>query len=175
MRKTVSGMLAVVALVVASDLTAQTCGGVNSCSVTVDASVAVPALVSLNLGAGSITLTPPTVADFGSFVQDNGPSFTVKANRSWSLSVHTTATTDWTYVGTAGGVKPIGDLTWSNTSTGTYVAVTNTAAAIVTNQAKTNGASPTLFFRTHWAAAFDDPRNAAGTFTIPLMFTLSAP
>jgi hypothetical protein len=175
MRKVVVVAVVGLTMFAGSRVAAQSCGGVNSCTVAVDASVTVPALVRLSLGAGSITLTPPTDAESGSYVQDNGPSFTVRSNRSWSLSIHTSAATDWTYTGTDGGVKPIGDLTWSATAGGTYVAVTGTAAAIVSGQPKTNGANPTIFFRTLWAAAFDDPRNAAGVFTIPLVFTLSAP
>jgi hypothetical protein len=176
-RKTLFTTLTVaLSILGAGSVSAQSCSGTNSCTVTSTASVAVPALVDLNVsGAGAITLTPPTAADFGSAVQDNGPTFTVKANRSWSLAVHTTAVTNWTYAGGNGGVKPITDLTWSNTAGGAYVAITGTAASIVTAQAKTNSASPTIFFKTLYPAAFDDNRNSAGTYSIPLVFTLSAP
>ena len=174
MKKVVTGAVMAFA-VMNSDVAAQSCVGVNSCSVTANASVTVPALLSLSLGSGTIPLTAPTDLNLGSYVQDNGPTFTVKANRSWSLSVHTTAASNWTYTGTNGGVKPIADLTWSNTAGGTYAAITNSAAAIVSGQARTNAGSPTIFFRTLYAAAYDDPRNAAGTFEIPLVFTVSAP
>jgi hypothetical protein len=172
----VSGLLTALSILGAGSLSAQSCSGTNSCSVTSNASVAVPALVNLNVsGAGAITLTAPAASDFGSAVQDNGPTFTVKANRSWSLAVATTNVTNFTYAGGNGGVKPITDLTWSNTSGGTYVAMSTTAASIVTAQAKTNSASPTIFFKTLYPAAFDDNRNSAGTYSIPLVFTLSAP
>ena len=174
MKRVVAGVVAGLALV-STDLSAQSCVGVGSCAATTNASVTIPALVSLNIGSGAIVLTPPSDANLGSYVQDNGPTFTVRSNRTWSLSVHTTAVTNWTYAGSESGVKPISDLTWSNTAGGTYSAVTNTAAAIVSGQAKTNAGSPTIFFRTLYAAAYDDPRNAAGTFTIPLVFTVSAP
>src|SRR5688500_1999485 len=61
---------------------AQSCSGTGTCTVTSTASVAVPALVDLNVaGAGNITLTAPTVADLATgYVQDAGPSITVKAN-----------------------------------------------------------------------------------------------
>ena len=172
----VSSLLTALSMLTVGNLSAQSCSGTNSCSVTSTASVTVPALVDLNVsGAGAITLTPPTASDFGSAVLDNGPTFTVKANRSWSLAVATTAVTNWTYAGGNGGVKPNTDLTWSNTVGGTYVAISTTAASIVTAQAKTNGASPTIFFKTLYPAAFDDNRNSAGTYSIPLVFTLSAP
>jgi hypothetical protein len=171
-----TSLLTALSILTVGNLSAQSCSGSNSCTVTSTASVAVPALVDLNVsGGGAITLTPPAASDFGSAVQDNGPTFTVKANRSWSLAVNTSAVTNWTYAGGNGGVKPIGDLTWSNTSGGAYVAITNTAASIVTAQAKTNSGAPTIFFKTLYPAAFDDNRNSAGTYSIPLVFTLSAP
>jgi hypothetical protein len=165
-----------IAMLGADGLSAQSCSGTNSCTVTTTASLALPALVDLNVsGGGAIVLTPPTASDFGSAVQDNGPTFTVKANRSWSLAVHTTAVTNWTYAGGNGGIKPISDLTWSNTAGGSYAAITGTAASIVSAQAKTNAGSPTIFFKTLYPAAFDDDRNSAGSYSIPLVFTLSAP
>jgi len=166
-----------VMVIAATPVTAQSCTGTTSCSVTSTASVTVPALVSLDVaGAGAITLTAPVVADLTTgYVQDAGPSITVKANRTWTLSVHTTATTNWSYTGTQGGVKPIGDLTWSNTAGGTYAAMTNSAAAVVTNQAKTNAGAPTVFFRTIYSSDFSSNNNSVGSYSIPIVFTLSAP
>ena len=160
-----------------STANAQNCSGVNSCNVTSTASVTIPALVDLTVaGAGSITLTSPAVADLATgYVEDAGPSITVKANRTWTLSVHTTAVTNWAYVGTQGGVKPISDLTWSNDATGTYAAITGTAASVVTNQARTNSGAPSIFFRTVYSSDFSADKNAAGSYSIPLVFTLSAP
>jgi hypothetical protein len=137
----------------------------------------VPALVELTVaGAGAISLMSPTVADLTTgYVQNAGPAITVKANRAWTLSVHTTAATNWTYTGTQGGVKPISDLTWANDATGTYAAITTTAAAIVSNQARTNAGAPTIFFRTVYSSDFSNDKNAAGSYSIPLVFTLAAP
>jgi hypothetical protein len=156
---------------------AQNCAGTNSCTVTSTASVVVPALVDLTVaGAGSISLTSPAAADLATgYVQDAGPSITVKANRTWTLAVHTTAAANWTYTGTQSGVKPISDLTWSSTAAGTYSAITGTAASVVTNQARTNAGSPTIFFRTVYSSDFSSDNNAAGSYSIPLVFTLSAP
>jgi hypothetical protein len=164
--------------VVAAPASAQSsCSGTGTCNVTSTATVAIPALVSLDVaGAGAITLTAPAVADLTTgYVQNAGPAITVKANRTWTLSVHTTATTNWSYTGTEGGVKPISDLTWSNTSGGTYAAITNSAAAVVTNQAKTNAGAPTIFFRTVYSSDFSANNNAVGSYSIPIVFTLSAP
>ena len=163
--------------VAAAPTSAQSCSGSASCTVTSNATVAIPALVSLDVaGAGAITLTSPTVASLATgYVQDAGPSITVKANRTWTLSVHTTAATNWAYTGTEGGVKPIGDLTWSSTASGTYAAITNSAASVVTAQAKTNAGAPTIFFRTLYSSDFSANNNSVGSYSIPIVFTLSAP
>jgi hypothetical protein len=139
--------------------------------------VTVPALVDLTVaGAGAITLTSPTAANFVTgYVQDAGPSITVKSNRLWSLSIHTTAAPNWTYVGDQGGVKPIGDLSWSETAGGTYVGITTSAAAFATDQPATNNGAPTIFFRTLYSSDFSSPRNASGVYSIPLVFTIAAP
>ena len=157
-------------------LVAQSCAAANSCQVTTTASVTVPALVSLDVsGGGALSLTPPGANDLTTgYVEDAGPTFTLKANRAWTLSVHTTNATDFTYTGTQGGVKPISDMTWSTTSGGTYAAITGTAASVTTGT-KTNGASPSLFFRTLYSADFSDDRNAAGSYSMDLVFTVSAP
>jgi len=178
LKKTSPALAAAFALlVIALPASAQNCNGVNSCTVSSLATVNVPALVDLTVaGAGTITLTSPGVADLATgYVQDAGPAITVKANRTWSLSVHTTAATNWTYAGGQGGIKPISDLTWSNTAGGTYTAVSGTAAAVVTAQARTNAGAPTLFFRTLYSSDFSSDKNAAGSYSIPLVFTLSAP
>lgn len=168
---------AVATLATVAPANAQNCSGVNSCTVTSTASVTVPALVDLTVaGAGNITLTSPAAADLATgYVQDAGPAITVKANRTWTLAVHTTAATNWAYTGTQAGVKPISDLTWSSTANGTYTAISGTAASVVTNQARTNAGSPTIFFRTLYSANFAMDNNAAGSYSIPLVFTLSAP
>ena len=175
---TKSAVVLAVALVAATvPASAQNCSGLNSCTVTSTASVTVPALVDLTVaGAGSISLTSPAAADLATgYVQDAGPAITVKANRTWTLAVHTTAATNWTYAGTQSGVKPITDLTWSNTAAGTYSAITGTAASVVTNQARTNASAPTIYFRTLYSADFSADKNAAGSYSLPLVFTLSAP
>ena len=163
----------------AANAQAQTCSANTSagCAVNTTARVTVPSLVQLTVaGAGNIALTAPTVADLTTgYVQDAGPAISVRSNRAWTLSVHTTAATDWTYVGSESGVKPISDLTWSNTAGGDYNAITTTAAEIVSNQARTNAGAPTIFFRTLYSSDFSAASNAAGEYSIPLVFTLTAP
>jgi hypothetical protein len=63
MRTTIIAGMAVLALTAGVD--AQSCSGTASCTVTSNASVSVPALVSLNVsGGGAIALTSPTDARF---------------------------------------------------------------------------------------------------------------
>jgi hypothetical protein len=157
-------------------LVAQSCAGVSSCQVTTTASVTVPALIALDVsGGGALALTSPGADDLETgYVQDSGPTFVVKANRAWTLSVHTTNATNWTYTGDQGGVKPISDLTWSTTASGTYDAIGGTPAPVASG-ARTNGASPAIFFRTLYPADFGDDRNAAGSYSSNLVFTVAAP
>ena len=108
------------------------------------------------------TLTSPTAdqVEVGATLADAGPSFTVKANRSWTLNIRTSNPASWTYVGTLGGVKPISDLTWSNAVAGTYVGIGSTDALFLSGAAATNGTAAQAFFKTVWAAGFTQTSNA---------------
>src|SRR5947207_4943051 len=99
---------------------AQCSGNAGSCNTTNTASVSVNALVKLGMSSAATTLTSPTAdqVEVGANLADAGPSFTIKANRSWTLNVKTTNAANWTYVGSNGGTKPISDLTWSNAEIG---------------------------------------------------------
>jgi hypothetical protein len=152
------------------------CAGVNSCNTTNTASVTVGALVALDMTAPTTALTAPTGAqvDAGATIADNGPTLTVKANRSWTLNLRSLNATDWTYTGGDGGVKPIGHLTWSIAVAGTFVAITATDAVLASG-ARTAGTAAPLFFRTLWTGGFGADSNAPGQYDLPIRFTLSAP
>jgi hypothetical protein len=172
------GLLAAMAIgsLAAHQLEAQSCTGTASCSVTNTASVTISAIVSMTLGSTTTTLTAPTESDLTTgYVQASGPSITIKANRTWSLSISTSNTTNWTYSGSDNGVKPIGDLTWATTSGGTYTAITGSAATLYSSQAASNGASKSIFFRVLYPNDLADARVAPGTYSIPIVFTVSAP
>ena len=156
---------------------AQCSGNAGSCNTTNTASVSVNALVKLGMGSATTTLTSPTAdqVEVGANIADGGPSFTVKANRSWTLNVKTTNASNWTYVGSNGGTKPISDLTWSNALAGSYVGISSTDALFTSGASATNGAAAQVFFKTVWAAGFTQPSNAPGTYSLPVVFTLSAP
>src|SRR5438046_10390982 len=80
---------------------AQCSGNAGSSNTTNTASVSVNALVKLGMGAAATSLTSPTAdqVEVGANIADAGPSFTIKANRSWTLNIKTTNAASWTYVG----------------------------------------------------------------------------
>lgn len=161
----------------ANQANAQCSGNAGSCNSTNTASVTVNALVKLGMSSAATSLTSPTAdqVEIGANIADAGPSFTIKANRSWTLNIKTTNSGSWTYVGSNGGNKPISDLTWSNAAAGTYVGISSTDAVFLTGASATNGAPAQAFFKTVWAAGFTQPSNAPGTYSLPVVFTLSAP
>ena len=161
----------------ANQANAQCSGNAGSCNSTNTVSATVNALVKLGMSAATTTLTSPTAdqVETGATLADAGPTFTVKANRSWTLNIKTTNAASWTYAGTLGGNKPISDLTWSNAVAGTYVGISSTDALFLSGASATNGAAAQVFFKTVWAAGFTMPSNAPGTYSLPVVFTLSAP
>jgi hypothetical protein len=134
---------------------AQCTGNAGSCNTTNTASVSVNALVKLGMSSVTTSLSSPTAdqIEAGATIADAGPSFTVKANRSWTLN----------------------DLTWSNAAAGTFVGISPTDAPFLSGASATNGTAAQAFFRTVWAAGFTQPSNAPGTYSLPVVFTLSAP
>jgi hypothetical protein len=160
----------------ASQANAQ-CSGTATCNTTNTASVSVGALVKLGMTSVSTTLTNPTAdnIDAGNVLADAGPSFTIKANRSWTLKVKSQNAASWTYVGSDAGVKPISDLAWSTAVGGTFAAITAADATFASGASSTNGTAAQAFFRTSWASDFTSASNAPGTYSLPIVFTLSAP
>ena len=161
----------------ATQASAQCSGNAGSCNTTNTASVTVGALVKLGMSSATTSLTNPTADDIdaGSVIADAGPSFTIKANRSWTLKIKSQNAASWTYVGSNAGVKPIGDLAWSTSAGGTFAAITNTDATFASGASASNGAPAQAFFRTSWANDFTSASNAPGAYSLPIVFTLSAP
>jgi hypothetical protein len=161
----------------ASQASAQCSSNSGSCNTTNTASVTVNALVKLGMGSTTTSLTSPTAdqVEVGALIADAGPTFTIKANRSWTLNVKTNNASLWTYVGSLGGTKPISDLTWSNAAGGSYVGMSSSDAIFLSGAGATNGLAAQAFFKTVWAAGFTQPSNAPGTYSLPIVFTLSAP
>jgi len=160
-----------------SQANAQGCIGIGSCNATNTASVSVGALVKLDMSSATTSLTAPTADDIDAAAQivDAGPTFDIKANRSWTLNIKSANPTNWTYGGTNSGVKPIGDLAWATSAGGTYSAITASDATLASGVGATNSGSASSFFRTSWLADFADASNREGTYSLPIVFTLSAP
>jgi len=161
----------------ANQANAQCSGNLGSCNTTNTASVTMNALVKLGMGSTTTSLTSPTAdqVEVGALIPDNGPTFTIKANRSWTLNIRTSNLSLWSYTGSLGGTKPISDLTWSNASAGSYVAIGSSDSPFLTGGGATNGLAAQAFFKTVWAAGFTQPSNAPGIYSLPIVFTLSAP
>ncbi|MDQ6690167.1 MAG: hypothetical protein M3Z18_06620 [Gemmatimonadota bacterium] len=162
----------------ASQANAQTsCGGIGTCNQTNTASVAVPALVKMTMSSLTTSLTSPSANDIdaGAVIANVGPTFTIKANRSWTLKIKSVNAVDWTYVGSNAGVKPISDLAWSTSAGGTYAAITNSDVTFASGASATNSGAAAAFFKTTWIADFASQANVEGTYSLPIMFTLSAP
>jgi hypothetical protein len=160
-----------------SQANAQCSGNAGGCLTVNTASATVNALVKLGMSATTSSLSSPTAdqIEVGATLADAGPTFTVKANRSWTLNIRTSNPATWTYVGTLGGTKPISDLTWSNAVAGTFVGISTSDALFLSGAAATNGTAAQAFFRTVWAAGFTQPSNAPGVYSLAIVFSLSAP
>jgi hypothetical protein len=160
-----------------SQANAQCSGNAGTCNTVNTASVTVGALVKLGMSSASTALTSPTADDVeaGATIADDGPSFTVKANRSWTLKIKSQNAASWTYVGSNAGVKPIADLSWSTAANGTFAAITSSDATFLSGAAASNGTAAQAFFKTNWASDFSSASNAPGTYSLPVVFTLTAP
>jgi hypothetical protein len=163
--------------IVASQANAQCSGNAGSCNTTNTASVTVGALVKLGMSSATTSLTNPAAddVDAGNVISDAGPTFSVKSNRSWTLKIKSQNAATWTYVGSNSGVKPISDLSWSTSSGGTFAAITNSDATFASGASSTNGAAAQAFFKTSWLSDFTSASNAPGTYSLPIVFTLTAP
>jgi hypothetical protein len=161
----------------ASQANAQNCGGIGSCNTTNTASVTVGALVKLIMSGSTTTLTAPSGNDIdaGAVIPNAGPTFTIKANRSWTLRIKAQTGPNWGYAGTNAGVKPIGDLAWSTAANGTFAAITTSDATFASNGSASNGFAAQAFFETTWTNDFAAASNREGVYSLPLVFTLSAP
>jgi len=172
----------VAAMVVGSAVSASSaaaqCSGDISCSTTNTASVTVGALVNLQMSSATTSLTAPAVADLAAgFVANVGPTFVVQANQNWTMSIKAAESnpTNWSYTGTKGGVKPIGDLTWSVASNGTFAALLASNATVASSASSTDDTAVSLFFQTVYSSDYSSANNRPGLYSLPVVFTLSAP
>jgi len=168
---TLAGMAPRVAL-------AQNCSAAvptGTCTVSTTTTMTAGTVLQLTLSASSTALTAPATADYDAgYVADNGPTTTVRANRSWTLRI-AAAAANWTATSTQPGVtaranKPAADLQWSTSAAGSFVGLTTGGAAVLATGA-TSGTSTTIYFHTLYSWTLDTP----GNYSLAVVFTLSAP
>ena len=177
-----STSFALIALAAASAARAQTCtnAGVASatCSVVATASATVQHVVSMNIGSTTLALSGiSAVADYnGSGVATksdvNLHSITIRANRSWTLSVNANAAT-WTFTPAGGTTDPsklAGDLGWSTTGGAPFTAMTTSAATVSTGSATNSAVIPMSYQET-----YNITKDVPGSYSLGLTYTISAP
>ena len=183
MSKATRSLLAAMVLgtaISASHANAQSsCGGIGSCNMTNTASVAVGALVKMTMSSLTTTLTPPTAdnIDVGAVIADVGPTFTIKSNRPWNLKIKAQPAVAgfWDYSGLDNGQKPIADLAWSTVVGSGFAAITASDVTVTSNASASNAAAASIFFQTTWVNDFSNVANAPGLYSLPIVFTLTAP
>ena len=144
-----------------------------SCSVAATVAMNMPSLLSLTMdfGGGTETTlsTPSAVSEFtvASITKDNnGPTYTVKANRNWKVMVKAASATFTTNPGYA---KPCGDVAWA-IGAGSYAALTTTDADIASGGATVGSTLETIKYRTTYNINNDIP----GQYRMSVTFTLAA-
>jgi hypothetical protein len=150
-------------------------GAPASCGLPGSVSMTAGRVVRLQMSAGSTALTAPTPANFDAgFNATSGPTLTVSANASWTLSVRAAAAT-WTATNTSPGAparttKPAADLKWSTASNGSFVSLTTSDANLITGSATASNAT-TLYFQTLYSWTLDTP----GNYSMSIVLTLTSP
>ncbi len=136
-----------------------------------------PALLTLTVTPTSSPVSPLSVTatmsdmNVAAGVATPAPvSFTVQANRAWSVQISGAAAA-WTASVGAWANKPVSDLRWSLSSTGATTAMSVTPASVISGSATAGSASTTVYLRpaVHWAT------DLPGTYTIGVVFTMTSP
>jgi len=150
-------------------------GAPANCGLPGTVSMTAGRVVRLQMTAVSTPLTAPVPADFDAgFNATSGPTLTVSANASWTLSLRAAAAT-WTATNTSPGApartnKPAADLKWSKLSAGPFTALTTSDVTLVTGAATASNAT-TLFFQTLYSWTLDTP----GNYSMAIVLTLTSP
>ncbi len=154
------------------------CVGINSCSLTPNASLTIPKVVRLGLSTAAITLDTPDFSTDSLNGQNTVTTFgglSVRANHPWTINI-SSASAAWTYTpaaGAAGGVRAREALEFQNGCAGGFSALSATASPIATGGI-TNGAAASVCLRTAFPNDYADAANRPGTYTLALTLTLAA-
>lgn len=171
-----------VALFAAAPVQAQT--GLNctlaangSCPVTTEASMTMPSLLRLTLSANTAALAVPSaVTQFDTTgvvsLTSAGPTFSVRANRSWTVSVKADAASfsGGAYKNGTVVAKPISDLEF-NIGGGTYSTISTQNQQVGNGDAVSVLTPIAIGYKTTYNVAYDGP----GTYTLGITYTLTTP
>lgn len=168
-----AGMLGAPSTAGAQNCTAT--GAPASCSLPGSVSMTAGRVVQLQVSAASTALAAPTTADFDAgFNATAGPTLTVSANASWTLSLRASSPL-WTATNTSPGApartnKPAGDLKWSTASNGAFASLTTGDVNLVSGAATASSAT-SLYFQTLYNWTLDTP----GSYSLAVVLTLTSP
>jgi hypothetical protein len=131
----------------------------------------VTTVVRLQVPSATVALGTATAAEFNAgFANPILAPVTVRANRSWTVTLRSTAAT-WTGTGpVARTSKPVGDLQWGTAAGGPFTNLSTTNVTLGTGAA-TGGTTVNLYLRTRYTWTLDTP----GAYSLPLQLTITAP
>ena len=114
----------------------------------------------------------PTWADFAAGYKDAGApvAVTARANRSYTVTISSPAST-FSYTGTRPNPnKPSSDLQWALSAGGGFASL-GTGGTVLSGGSATNGVTQNVHYRTLWNIA----QAPAGSYALDVSFTISAP
>jgi hypothetical protein len=164
--------LLALSLSLARPVAAQTTCTTNGCALINTITVNVPVVVQLDISTVSTALSAPsnvnygTVASPGTPTSDAGPTLTVHANRSWTLSVSAPAA--FTPGGASTYNKPSGDVQVVN---GATVLTLGTATQTIASGSATASTPAAVTYKTKYVWTLDTP----GSYSLAVSYTLTAP
>lgn len=140
-------------------------------SATIALNVTVTRAIRLSLGSSTLALDVPSAMDFDAgFGQTAAPTFEVKSNSAYSISLRTTQATWTASPAPARANKPSSELQWAVAVGGPFTNVSTTATTIATGAATASQVIP-LQFRVRYNWLLDTP----GTYSLPLQLTITSP
>ena len=141
-------------------------------SLTLTVQMPVNDVFALTITPISTPLLTPTWADFTAGFKSAGTpvAVTARANRSYKVTISSSAST-FTYTGSRPNPnKPRSDLQWALSAGGSFTSL-GTGGTVLSGGSATNGITQNVYYRTLWNIA----QAPAGNYAINVSFTISAP
>jgi hypothetical protein len=143
----------------------------NGCLTTNTGTLTVNDVMQLDLSGVSTALGTPGLTNFNAGkITSTGPTAKVWSNRPYRVTV-AAAAANFTYTGSLSGSKPASDLQWNTTGTGSYTALSTTAADLFSGTSNAGSTVGGIFYNTLLSYANDLP----GSYALVVNFTLAAP